>query len=681
MINCKTMPRRGRCGPCLLLSTMTVLLLGVSAAVGQKSDPTTAARTGPKGRMPILVLTDSKYPDNPFGCYLTEILRGEGLVEFEQAERSVLLTSSIEKSSSKSGEQGERVLAGGALARTGRRLRRRAAGPEAFLSAYGVVVMAEMELNAGEEQLLRKYVCDGGVLIAMRPDADLADLFGVRVRGQRTERLLQYFAVDADAPAARGVVEATLQYHGQAANYELDGATPLAHLYDDANTPSSNPAVTVNRSGSGQAVAFAFDLARSVVLMRQGNPEWQNTEGDDVSGYRPLDLFVRPDGRVYCDTEHLKIPQADEKQRFLANIITRLMGKPLPRMWYLPGMHKTMMINAGDGESNYGPQISPVLDACASYGGSFTVYLMSRGIELTTLKQEADWRAAGHEVGVHMYGGGPEGAGAYDALQKAYAKIVADLKSKFGHGSRTARNHTLDWTGWVDMAAIEAEFGTSMDLNYIHLLWDASPRNTYGYPTGTGLPQRFIDAQGRLLPIYQATTHWADEFFVYSKTPPDEAAEIIIKMFEAAQGGYYSAFVNGIHPCRFNGYGGRDKITPVWPHKVWAYCREQGIPSWSAEKLLDFLQARNKARFENVTWLVDPKQNTSQLAFEFRTPAEGQDLTIMIPSRWSARVLKSVAAGGKTVKLSTETIKGIEYGMFTTKAAVVDVQARYAPAG
>ena len=615
----------------------------------------------PKGKMPILVLTDGSYSDKPFGCYLIEILRSEGLVEFEQAERAALLA---------------------------------ATSPQACLSAYDVVLMAEMDLDAAEEKLLREYVAAGGVLIAMRPDADLADLFGIRVAGTGAEQVLQYFALDAGAAVGSGVVETALQYHGRAAEYSLEGAAPLAFLYDDRDTPSSRPAVTIHRSGDGSAVAFAFDLAKSVVLMRQGYPQWHNTEGDEIPGYRPMDFFVRPDGTTVFDPERLPIPQADEKQRFLANIMMRLIEKPLPRMWYLPGMHKTLMVNTGDAESNFGPQVAAVMDACAEYGGCFSVYLRhgpkSPGIEKTTLEEEAAWRAAGHEIGVHMYGGGPEGAGAYDVLHEAYGKIVRDLKDKFGHGSRTARNHSIDWTGWVDMAAIEAEFGTGMDVNFYHYLGSKGavpsgrtkksnfddPTTSYGYFNGTGLPQRFIDAKGKILPIYQATTQWPDEWFADKGMTAEQTVQIITLMFEAAEKGYYSAFVTNIHPPRYNG-GGKDKITPVWPHAVWKYCRDKGIPSWSAEMLLDFVEARNGATFENVTWHADPEQDTRRLSFDFQTPTAGQDLTIMIPRAWSDRILKSVTADGETMDLSTETVKGIEYGMFTTKAAEAQVVACY----
>jgi hypothetical protein len=608
------------------------------------------AEDGPNSdASPILVATDRQYAANPFGDYLAEILRGEGLMEFATTDRATL----------GAGTDGAERLA-----------------------TRRVVVLAQMRLEPAAQSALREFVRAGGLLVAMRPEAELADVFGIRVEGTVPEQLLQYFAVAPELPEGMspglGITASSLQYHGEAIRYSLEGARSLACLSKDAETPSPNPAVTLHEFGKGRAVAFAFDLAKSVVLMRQGNPDWQNSEGDGMPQYRPMDMFFRADGRRYCDAARMSIPQADEAQRLLANLVLTLSDRPLPRMWYLPKMHKVILINTGDAEDMAETQIDPVLDTCAKYGGRFSVYLRNgpphRGIERTSVEKEAAWRKAGHEVGVHVWAGGKDGEGAAEALDQAFGKIVGDLEKKFGHRSRTVRSHTIDWTGWVDMAAIEAKHGTGMDMNYYHYIKSASPVDAYGYFNGTGMPQRFIDAQGQLLPIYQATTEWPDEWFADSKLTVDQTVGVMKKMFEAAEAGYYSAMVNNIHPPRYNG---SDKITPEWPTVIWKYCQEKGIPSWSGAMLLDFVEARNATRFENLVWRVAPDGHESELAFTFRAPLPGQDLTVMIPAQWSGRTLAAVTADGKPVDVKTDRIKGLAYGMFTTGAAQCEVVARY----
>jgi hypothetical protein len=604
-----------------------LLLLATAASVWKACEV--------RGAAPVLVLSDGASA-NPFGNYFTEIMRGEGLMGFEHRDRASL-----------------------------------AAEDHPALHSYAAILLAEMSLTANERELLRDYVARGGVLIGARPESGLGDVFGIEFAGNRPERMLQYFAVDPSARAGAGITQGPLQYHGVAANYNLQGATALAHLYANANTASSYPAVTTHQFGEGRAIAFAFDPAKSVVLTRQGNPEWANTEGDGVPEYRPHDLFTRTDGRTYYDVERMAIPHADELQRFLVNAIVDAAPAPMPRLWYLPGKHKTMMINTGDGEDNYGAQFNQILNDAASYGGTFSVYLRDVGVHNTTAAQEAAWRAAGHEVGVHMYADGAEGLGAVPYMTYAYDRVVSALENKFGHTARTARNHTIDWTGWVDMARIEANRGTQLDTNYYHYLnaSKVNPLTANGYFTGSGLPQRFIDENGELLDIYQAATQWTDEWFANPGLTAAQAVNIMTTMFETAEReGYYSAFVNNIHPVRY--YGG--DITSQWAHAIWKYCQDRNIPMWSAEKLLDFTLARSASQFENIV------HSPGTLAFDFIAGAAGLDLTLMLPIDWGGEKLSTLYLDGSPIEWIVDEIKGIDYAMFTTAVGSAHVTATYA---
>ena len=136
----------------------------------------------------------------------------------------------------------------------------------------------------------------------------------------------------------------------------------VATLYSNATTATANPAVTLRSVGSngGQAAAFTYDLARSVVYTRQGNPAWAGQERDGVVGIRPDDLFygaksgdVQPD---WLDTSKIAIPQADEQQRLLVNLITQMERDklPLPHFWYLPRGLKAAIVMSGDDHADYG---------------------------------------------------------------------------------------------------------------------------------------------------------------------------------------------------------------------------------------------------------------------------------------------------------------------------------------
>ena len=76
---------------------------------------------------------------------------------------------------------------------------------------------------------------------------------------------------------------------------------------------------------------FAYDLARSVVYTRQGNPAWAGQEQDGLRPVRPDDLFygnkVGDPQADWVDPQKIAIPQADEQQRLLANLISSAAGE------------------------------------------------------------------------------------------------------------------------------------------------------------------------------------------------------------------------------------------------------------------------------------------------------------------------------------------------------------------
>ena len=163
-------------------------------------------------------------PANPYGSYLTEILRNEGLNAFTTLNPAFLSA--------------------------------------AQLSTFDVVVLGETQLTAGQVSLLGDWVAAGGNLVAMRPDKQLAGLLGLSDAGATLSN--GYLKVDTAAAPGAGIVGTTIQYHGTADRYTLAGATAVASLYANATTATSNPAVTLRSVGTagGQAAAFTYDLAR-----------------------------------------------------------------------------------------------------------------------------------------------------------------------------------------------------------------------------------------------------------------------------------------------------------------------------------------------------------------------------------------------------------------------------------
>ena len=281
----------------LLASTGATLAL---AAIAAGAAPA-AIPAAPGG--PILVVTSN---GDGFGSYLPEILRGEGLDEFDVAE-----VGSV--------------------------------GPQT-LAAHDVVVLGHTSLSDAQVAMFSAWVQGGGNLVAMRPDKKLAGLLGlVDAGGTRDEGNL--------TSVAGGVTGASMRFHGSADLYALAGASPVATL------DSGQPAVTLRDVGGagGQAAAFTYDLARSVVYTRQGNPAWAGTERDgNAEAIRSDDMFFGGTQPDWVDLNRVQVPAADEQQRMLANLVIGMENDrmPLPRFWYLPRGLKAAVVLTGD-DHNY----------------------------------------------------------------------------------------------------------------------------------------------------------------------------------------------------------------------------------------------------------------------------------------------------------------------------------------
>ncbi len=241
--------------------------------------PTTSIpANGPGG--PILLISSTS---NAFSRYPVEILRAEGWNAFNALDISAVTTTEINK--------------------------------------YDVVIVGDITLTAAQVTMLTNWVNAGGTLIAFHPDPQLSALLGIVSAGGTLAE--KYLLVNTASAPGLGIVNQTIQYHGAANLYTVNaGTNVLATLYSDAATATIYPAVTSRNVGTlgGQAIAFAYDLAKSVVYTRQGNPAWagENRDGQDAV-IRPDNLFF---GNASFDPEpdwvnlnKVAIPQADEQQR------------------------------------------------------------------------------------------------------------------------------------------------------------------------------------------------------------------------------------------------------------------------------------------------------------------------------------------------------------------------------
>jgi hypothetical protein len=568
--------------------------------------------------LPILVITRS---GNKFTQYYQEILRAEGFNNFNVIDMLNVT--------------------------------------EAALAQYDVVVLGEMPLTASQVTMLSNWVGSGGNLIAMRPDKQLASLLGIG--DAASVRSDAYLLVNTAQAPGTGIVNQTIQYHGAADLYTLAGATQVATIYSGPSQATSNPAVTLRSVGTngGQAAAFTFDLARSIVFTRQGNPAWAGQERDGLAPIRPNDLFF-PD---YVNLDKAVIPQADELQRLLGNMILsmNLDRRPLPRFWYLPNMKKAVVLMTGDDhgtpdgtKSAFDLLIAESAPGCSvadwgCYRATSWLYTES-GL---TNSQALAYHNQGFEMGVHVTTNCANWTP--QTLDSFFDNDLSSFAAKYTNlpAQKTNRTHCIAWSDWATQPKVEFNNGIRLDETYYY--WPASwVQNRPGFMTGSGFPMRYADLDGTVIDVYQAPTHLVNENGV---TYP----EGINSMLDKALGpeGYYGVF------------GTHYDYSDTFATQLLNSAKARNVSMISAQQLLTWLDGRNTSSFGN------PTLNGTQLGFSITVGAGANNLFAMVPNQIPGRHLGSLTINGSPVAFTVETIKGRSYAVF--RAANGNAVATYVP--
>ncbi|MBL7744893.1 MAG: DUF4082 domain-containing protein, partial [Chitinophagaceae bacterium] len=577
-------------------------------------------QNGPGG--PVLVISSAA---NPFSLYAAEILRAEGLNHFTVADISTINAS--------------------------------------VLNNYDVAILGDITVDAGQVGLLTDWVNAGGTLIAFKPGSLLAPLMGLSAAsGTLSDK---YLLVNTASGPGTGIVNQTIQYHGDANLHTLNGATSLATLYSDASTATANPAVTTITVGTngGRAVAFTYDLARSIVYTRQGNPAWAGQKRDGTAGPTRSDDLFYPD---WIDFNKIAIPQADEQQRLLANIIlqSNLHRKPLPRFWYLPRDLKAAIVMTGDDHDNngtigrfnqyltLGPNTQAAIENWTAVRGTSYVYPSTP----ITNSEATAMEGKGFEIALHATTG---------CTDFSPASIISDINSEITSFSinlpgvsspATNRTHCMPWSDWASHAKAEAQNGIRLDMNYYY--WPGAwVQNRPGLFTGSGMPMRFADINGALIDVYQAPTQMTDESGI-------GVADFCDALLDKAIGaeGYYGVFTANMHT---------DTADHTGSNAIIASAQARGIPVISAKQLLTWLDGRNNSYFGNITW------NGSVMSFQITAFSGAYNLRAMLPIFSENAQLISLSMNGSPLLYTTQTIKGMQYAFFDVAAGTNNYTAVY----
>jgi hypothetical protein len=577
---------------------------------------------------PILVVTPGS--SDEFRNYLPEIMRGEGLNDFASTSVSSL--------------------------------------SPALLSSYDVVVLSRTALSDAQAAMLSNWVNAGGNLIAMRPDTRLAGLLGISPLGNTSDD--GNLSVDTSRAPGAGITTALLQYHGPADRYGLAGATSVATL------SSGTPAVTLRTVGAGHAAAFTYDLSRSVVETRQGNPAWRGTERDhdSVGVIRADDMFFgnADSGLPWLDLSRATVPSADEQQRLLANLITETARTPIPRFWYLPNGYKAAVVLTGDDHGRGGtggtaqrfqenlaaspPNCSVTEWQCVRSTSYIYPEVAQAGLGAAAAQA---YENQGFEIALHLKVNGPTDCSAFTSesdLNTNYVDQLKALRDALGASlpADTTRTHCIVWSDFDSQPIAEAANGIRLDTNYYY--WPGSwIGQNPGLMTGSGFPQRFAALDGSLIDVYQATTQLNDELTDTSTDLPTETA-FVNALLDNAVGtkGYYGVFTANNHNDPEEGANHAANIV--------AAAQAHGVPVITAKQMLTWLDGRNASAFQGVAF------NGGQLTFNIAQASGAHGLQAMLPINGSTGALQGLSRNGAPIATSTRTVKGIAYAVFDAQS-------------
>jgi hypothetical protein len=576
---------------------------------------------GPGG--PILLISSTA---NPFSRYPAEILRAEGWNAFNALDISGITQTELNK--------------------------------------YDVVILGEIQLTANQVILLTAWVNAGGTLICFHPDPQLLGLLGLTTTGTKFGN--KYLLINTTSGPGVGIVNQPIQYHDSAELYNINAGTNiLATLYSDPNTATVYPAITSVNVGiaGGQAIAFAFDLAKSVVYTRQGNPAWVGQKRDgNIPPIRSDDLFYgnasfdpQPD---WVNLNNVAIPQADELQRMLSNIIMagNYDHKPLPRFWFLPKGKKAAIVMTGDDHALGGTigrfnqymtlSSSNTAAAVSDWDAIRSTSFMYPNTPMTNA-QMAYFQNQGFEMGLHL---NPDcGVWTPATLQDYFTLQAGEFAAAFRVAAPQVshRIHCLAWSDWASLPKTELQRGIRLNVSYYY--WpDVWVNNRPGMFTGSGMPMRFADTDGSLIDAYQVPSQMTDESGqVYPST--------VDALLGKATGpeGYYGVFCANMHT---------DNAVSASSDAIIASAQALQIPVVSARQMLVWLDARNNSTFSNYSW------SNNQLGFTVVQDPNALNLQGMLPVTVSAGSFVSLTQNGTAIPTTMQTIKGIVYVFFNATA-------------
>jgi hypothetical protein len=361
------------------------------------------------------------------------------------------------------------------------------------------------------------------------------------------------------------------------------------------------PLVTRQALGRGACTRWLGDLREAVQRLRQGDPRRVAAPGAQGM-FKPGDLFVgdlaEPD---------YAIPSADRLGFALAAQIVAAPGADV-LVSPLPAGSRGLALFTAD--QDFVPGAGVLAQSAELGAAGLTVTLTAADIgakpdvvfrqgepSLMAAELVAQLAERGQDVGLHP--------NLIELPASSYPHVLARhveaFRRAYGVAPRMVRNHHLVWSGYAEMARLQAAVGLALNLDFV----TAASITGYhaGFMTGSGLPMRFVDERGRVLPIYQQATQIDDYVFTpgQAASRQDALAQLIEstnKLLATSQREHVP--VTLLHH-------------PAWwyeTHGAWqkAFLRETarlGMAVWGVGRFLTFVEGARASRVTRARVGVD----------------------------------------------------------------------------
>jgi len=239
----------------------------------------------------------------------------------------------------------------------------------------------------------------------------------------------------------------------------------------------------------------------------------------------------------------------------------------------------------------------------------------------------------------------------------------------------------LEWRGWAEAARIQAGFGIRMNTDYYQygpMFYSGPGQWFYGHFTGSGLPMRFANEDGRILNIYQQVTQFGDEQFLtlpWEKREilgPAQGVDLTTKFIQSSLDGNFAAVTINYHSDPFDLEDSwRQPATQLLTGTLDA-AQKRGVPIWNTQRWLEFTSMRQKTRFESLQW--QEKKLSFDLAAE-KTSRDG--LSVLLPEQNNQSTLRLVRVDGQPAAFTPWKVGGVSFGLVRLEAGGHHLEAEY----